>query len=421
MTTALAQDNLAVTNTTDNASANATSTNAVSLTKPFEIPLQWGALHFHPRVTAGVTYDDNLLFTTTHQESDACWWLQPGFQAVLGDDESLVPLRDEHIDPLTLNPGYLIVQPPDQWLGKIAILDYSPRFKYYDEYTALDSTDEFLTLDTLWPMDKLILGFRQDYQLQKAIIIEADQFATTENINTTLSAAYQFGDKTSLESDFHLLDISYDLPGLIGYTEYNTEDWFNYNLTELMPVSLGMLAGYDSVDASGQDQSYEQVRARVRYNLSEKLTFDGSFGGELRQYENGESDTLTPVFTLVGTYRLTERTTLSLAGYRQVYASILNGYNYTGTGASLGCSQEITDRFTVNANLGYYFLDFTAVNRTLANYSEDYYNARLSLQAKILHHLIGAVYYNLNLISSQSSGIGQRTDNQLGVNLSLTY
>ena len=402
----------ATTSTPDNSTA----------TGPVNVPplaLTLGPLNLHPRVTAGVVADDNLLFTSSHQESDLIWSLQPGLQAVAGDDAALIAYRDQGGNTLGLTPGSLIVQPPENWTGKIFTLDYAPRFKFYDQYTTLNSIDEFATVNLLWPMNKLILGFRQDYQLEKATIIEANQFASTETIPTTLSAAYQFGDKTSMESDFRRISVNYDHPGLIGYTEYNTEDWLNYDLTESMPVSVGVVAGYDAVAASHQDQTYEQLRARVRYNFTEKLVFDASVGGEVRQYENGESDSFNPVFTLSGSYRPTERTTVSLTGYRQQNASILNGYNYTSTGANLGVSQGITDRFTADVSAGYYILDFQSINNARANYSENYYTAHFGLQAKIVRHLTSQIYYDLTGI--QRSVGGDINDNKIGVNVTLSY
>jgi len=222
-----------------------------------------------------------------------------------------------------------------------------------------------------------------------------------------------------VEGNFRRVSIAYDQASLVGYTEYNTEDWFNYALNESMPVSVGVLAGYDDVAASQQNQTYEQLRARVRYNFTEKLTFDASVGGELRQYENGKSDTFNPVFSLTGSYRPAERTTVSLTGYRLQNASIFNGYNYTSTGATLSLSQGITDRFTAAASAGYYVLDYSSTTVALASYSDEYYIARLSLDAKIVRHLTSQIYYNLTSI--QSPVVGGRDDNQIGVSLTLSY
>src|ERR1039458_1867688 len=127
---ALAQT-AATTATPDNAAASA----------PLNIPplaLTLGPLDLHPRVTAGMVSDDNLLFTSANKEADISWSVQPGLQAVIGDDAALIAYRDQNNDVLGLNPGSLIVQPPEAWPGKIFMLDYAPRFKFYDKYTATD-------------------------------------------------------------------------------------------------------------------------------------------------------------------------------------------------------------------------------------------------------------------------------------------
>jgi hypothetical protein len=365
-----------------------------------------------------LVYDDNILLAATNKEADAEWVIHPSMQAVAGDDAALIKYRDQNYDVLAITPGSLIIQKPEDWPGKFLILDYGPGFQVFDKYSANNSIDQFGTLDLVWPMDKLILGLKQDYQLQKMEIIEFDQRTTVENIDTTLSAAYQFGDLTSMESNFRRISVGYDQTGLTGYTEYNTEDWFNYQLGEELPVSAGVLAGADEVPG-GENQTYEQLRVRARYNYTEKLAFDASGGAELRQYQNGTSETLKPVFTIAGEYRPTLRSTLRLSGFRQQYASIFNNYNYTTTGASLEARQGITDRFTAVLSVGYYSLDFTPVARGVSAYTGDYYIGRIALDAKIVRHLTGELYYQyLNSKSQASSTIG---DNQIGLQLVLSY
>src|SRR5450759_3674695 len=408
-TSALAQDESA--KTPDDSAAKTSVEKA-----PLELRL--GPFDLHPRVTTGLTYDDNILFSSANPEADAFWTIQPALQAVAGDDAALIAYRDLNYDVLNLAPGNTIVQPPEAWPGKLLILDYGPRFQFFDQYTANNSIDQFGTLNLLWPLNRLILGFKQDYQLQKTTIIEAGIRTTVETISSTLAAAYQIGEKTSLESNFRRISVGYDQLGLIGYTEYNTEDWFNYVVTEGLPVSVGVLAGLDEV-ADHQGQTYEQLRARARYNYTEKLAFDASVGGELRQYENGNGDTFSPVFSLSGAYRPAERTTVSLTGYRQQNASVFNGYNYTSTGATLSLRQGITDRYTADLSVGYYTLDYAPTSGALIKYTDEYYTARIGLEAKIIRHLTGKIFYQL--ISRQSPAAGNINDNQAGVQLILSY
>jgi hypothetical protein len=409
---AVAQDS-SMTNAPDDS-----QTNSIVVKKPLELRL--GPFDLHPRLVTGLTYDDNILYATANTEADTIWTVQPALQAVAGDDAALIVYRDQGYDVLGLSPGSIVIQHPEAWPGKLLILDYGPRFQIFDKYTSNNSIDQLGTLNFLWPMSKLILGFRQDYSSQKTTIIEVGQRTKVETISSALSAAYSFGDKTSLESDFRRDSVGYDQPGLTGYTEYNTEDWFNYEVEEDLPVSLGVLAGLDDV-ANNQNQTYEQLRARARYSYTEKLAFDASAGIELRQYENGSPETISPVFSIAGEYRPNERTTLNLTGSRQQYASDFNGYNYASTGVTLGVSQGITDRFTASLSLSYYILDYTPVTTGggLVKYTDDYYTARIGFDAKIIRHLTGQIFYQW--ISEQAETGGNTRDNQAGVQMTLSF
>jgi hypothetical protein len=382
------------------------------------LELRIGPFDLHPRFAAGLTYDDNILYSPGARESDAQWLIEPGLQAVAGDDAALIAYRDQKNDVLTLAPGSLIVQQPEERPGKLFILDYGPHFQVFDKYTANNSLDEFVTLDLLWPMNKLILGLKQDYQDQKEAIVEADQRTTVENITTALSAAYQFGEKTTMESDLRRASIGYQATNLSGYTEYASENWFNYELEEDLPVSLGVLAGWDVV-AKHQDQTYEQLRARARYFYTEKLAFDVSAGEELIEYENGSPTKLIPVLTIASQYQPAERTTLALTAIRQEYAAIYNDYNYTSTGASLDIRQGMTDRFTANLSGGYYSTDYNPVVSSLRKFSGDYFIARIGFEAKIVRHLNGEIYFQRITANSQANGL--MNDNQVGVRLALSF
>jgi hypothetical protein len=401
--------------------AGDSGTNTVQTTLAQKLSdLRLGPFDLHPRLSAGLTYDDNILIAINGhtKEADVESLIQPAVQAVAGDDAGLIAYRDRNQDVLALTPGNLLIQPTEERPGKLLIFDYGPRFQVFDKYAANNSIDEFATAHLLWPMQNLVLGFNQDYQSQKVAIIEAGQRTTIETIPTMLLGAYQFGQKTSLESDWRRISTDYGSPGLIGYTEYNTEDWFNYEMEEGLPVSLGVLAGLDAV-ANHQDQDYIQWRARARYVYTEKLIFDVSGGAELRQFENGKSDTLSPVFTIAGNYRLTERTSFVLAAFRQVYASIFNGYNYATTGATLEVRQEITDRFITDLSAGYYNTDFTPISGPSITHSEDYYLVHLSLEAKIVPHFTGQIF--AQWLNRPSQFYGNLVDDQIGAQLTLKY
>jgi len=417
-TLAVAQNDSSAETQSDSSAITQDDSPAATALEKKPLGLRLGPFDLHPRLSAGMIYDNNVLFSTNNKEADADWMIQPAVQAVAGDDAALIAYRDQNNTVLDLSPGSLIIQEPEDRPGKLFILDYGPRFQIFDKYSANNSIDEFATLDLLWPMDKLILGLKQDYQLEKMTIIEANQRTTVETIPTTLSAAYQFDDKTSMESDFRRISIDYGSPGLTGYTEYNTEDWVNYEVAQKLNASLGVLAGWDVV-AGHQDQTYEQLRVRARYNYTEKLTFDASVGGELRQYENGSPESLSPVFSIAGKYLLAERTWFQLNGYRQLYAAIFDGYNYATTGVTLDAVQGITDRFSVDLSVGFKAASYAAISDPSTTHTDDYYTARIALNAKIVRHLNGQIFGQW--ISRQSQFDGDLTDDQAGVQLILSY
>ena len=125
--------------------ATSESSETGTLAKNGSSQLMVGRFHLHPGFNAGVAYDDNVLFAATNKEADAEWTLQPGLEAVVGDDDAWTAYRDEN-DITDLTPGNLIIQQPDVWPGKLLILNYAPRFQIFDRYSANDSVDQFANL-----------------------------------------------------------------------------------------------------------------------------------------------------------------------------------------------------------------------------------------------------------------------------------
>jgi hypothetical protein len=380
---------------------------------------RFGSIDLHPRLTSGATYDNNIDFTTTNAEKDVEWTIQPAIQIVGGDEQGLVKYRIVKDNVLNLSPGDVIINEVEDWPGNVFILDYGPRFQMFQKYSNYNSIDQLGYFNVLFPLNKTIFGFKQDYEQETTTIIEAGQRAKSQVISTTISGAYRFGDRTSFESNLQRYNIDYDSPNLTGYTEYGTENWLNYNFQENLHGSLGVLAGVDEVD-DYQNQVFEQIRARLRYSYTEKLFFDVSAGGELRQYENGHSDTLDPVFNMTGKYFATKRTTLAVVASRQQIASIYNGYYYADTGAAISLRQEIVRYCAVNLSTGYHDLNYTPTdNHVGPQYSDSYYDARISVEFNIATHFSGQIYYRVLNLASEL--YGNVDDQQVGARLTYRF
>jgi hypothetical protein len=81
--------------------------------------------------------------------------------------------------------------------------------------------------------------------------------------------------------------------------------------------------------------------------------------------------------------------------------------------------QGVTERFTVNVSIGFFAQDNTPITIVSPSYTDDYYSARIGLEAKIIWHLNGDIYYQR--VSRLSQTGGDINDNQAGLQFNLSY
>ncbi len=380
--------------------------------------LHLGPFDLHPRLSAGVTYDDNILISPSHQEADFIWSLQPGVQISAGDKLALTEFRLADRDAMRLSPGNFITRSPEDWPGRFLLVDYAPKFNWFTDYSANNSVDQLLGMNALWPTGRLILGVQQGYRDERTTVIEAGRRTWQETIPTALLGGYQFSDLTSAEIRLHRTSTDYEQgTGLNGSTDWNDENWFNYHISPRVDLGAGVTLG--DLQVTGANQTYEQVLARVRYRLAEKIDVGLAVGAEWRQFASG-LDSLQPVFTLDASYRPNESTTLSLTGYRQDYASVYSGYDYLLTGVSAGISRRFWDRYFASLGLSYNNYAYQANATTLsAGLSDNYFSVNAGLEMKVTKHLQARLFYQFRTWeSNQSAGW---SDNQVGTQITLSY
>ena len=381
--------------------------------------LHVGPFDIHPRLSAGVTYDDNILISTSNQEADFIWSLQPGVRISAGDKLALTEFRLASTDAMRLSPGDFVTDNPEVWPGRFLLVNYAPRCNWFTEYSANNSVDQLLGMNALWPTGRLILGVQQGYVDERTTVIEADRRTWQEEISTALLGGYQFSDLTSAEIRLHRTSTDYEkITGLNGYTDWNDENWFNYHLSPRVDLGAGVTVG--DLQVTGANQTYEQVLARVRYRLAEKISVGLAVGGEWRQFPSG-LDSLQPVFTLDASYRPNESTTISLTGYGRDQASVYSGYDYLLTGVSGGVQRQFWDRYYFNLGVSYsnYNYQATVQGPSVGNNNNNYVSLTTGLGMKLTKHLSASLFYQFRTWdSNQSAGW---TDNQVGTQLTLSY
>ena len=383
-----------------------------------------GPFDIQPRITTGVTYDDNILIASQNPEADLIWSIQPAFLAVAGDRLDIEDYERTYHNVVSFSPDTFIITEPETWPGKTLMVDYGPRFNWFTEYTENDSIDEFLTVNALWPMRRTILGLRQDYVLQNTTVIEAGRRTWQQTVPTLLMSGYQLSEKTTAEVNLSRTAVSYEQnQGLADYTDWNWDNWLNYQYSPRLNLSLGANLGMLELP-SQPSQTYETLLARARYRYGARVIVDGSVGVQLRQYQGGVINTTEPVFNFIVHYQASDNTSFGLTCFRREAASVTFGYDYFSTGISLSLRQRLTDRYYVSLDGTYYDTAYLATSPDLAtteqaHRNDNFYEIKPALEVRFAHHLIGSLYYLFRAFqSSQPGGWG---DNQIGTRLTWSF
>jgi hypothetical protein len=383
--------------------------------------LSLGPVDIHPRLTTGMTYDDNITISHTNPKADEIWSVAPGVQLVAGDRHSMAEFRLSGVDALYLSPLSFLTGPAENWPGIMAVLDYAPQFEWYTHYSNNDCVNQYPTLNAIFPLGRVILGVRQSYSYANTTVIEAGQLTPQTTYNTALTSGYQVSDRTSLEVNLRRNSVSYSESTLSGYADYSNDNWIHYQVGDRLNLGGGVTAGYLNVE-NRSSQTYQQVLARALYKLAEKVDVDGSLGVEFRQYSTDIAGTTHAVFNLTGSYRPWLATTFSLNAHRWDLSSVSYGDNYMQTGFTLGVSQRLFDRLSVGLSGGYdnySYYSVTGSSQAAANnQNNNYFNTRVGVGYRFNPFLNADVFYRFSQQSYETAAAGF-SDNQIG--LQVTY
>lgn len=346
-------------------------------------------LTLHADVAA--TFDDNIFISRENKVSDMIYTLSPGFTLGLGD----------------------FVQREENFL----LVDYTATGLLFNDNTQEDAFEQLANLVSQWHFSRLTLGAQFTFQDLAGSSIDVGNRTKRTIYESSLSAKYDVSEKTFVEGDLQNIVSNYA-------TELNSTEWqghvfFNYKWTPKITAGVGISGGVLDVDLSGQ-QTYEQALGKLTYITTEKLSFEGEGGVEVRQTSSEER--VTPVFTVSASYNPFEATTVRLSAYsRTENSASLAGEDYTTTGASLAIHRTIWHRFDVGVSGGYEHSDYENVNGTAnASRKDNYFFVQPSIQFDVWSWARAEVFY---LYRRNDSTISQSAfaDNQVGLQFDFSY
>jgi hypothetical protein len=363
--------------------------------------------HYELRLTVRGVWDDNIFISHTHKVSDYYFAIEPQITIGVGDIEGR-------------NRGYLR-------------LDYMPSAILFVDHSDEDAFNQLINLEGGYSWTKLTLRFTESIALLdsanlNSIFDTTGLWANTDasvptRVNifyTSATANYALTPKISLQGEFN--SPSYAYPSHISDYTVSGGLYLYYNWLPKVSVGIGGTFGYNWVDAPSTDQTFEQVNARLNYEVTAKVGLYASAGVEFRQFDGNRSTYDTPVFEVGATYHPFADTNLTLAAGRRIYNSgFLANQDFADTFVTARLQQRLFQRLYFGLGAGYENSDyFAAKDNVSAPRNDNYWFIEPSVDVLITRWLSAGVYY-LHREDISNVDFNSFDDNQVGVRATVRF
>src|SRR5207248_9741716 len=329
--------------------------------------------HYELRFSVRGVYDDNINLSHDNRVSDYYTTIEPSIMLGFGDTETV----------------------QDNYLRR----DYIASLFLFADHTEDNALQHEARVEGQYHINRLTLTLSQLVQVIDGDDVSAANSAggfdqqvnldvagrTRFNIYTThVNAAYYLTGKTflTLAGDYSATDYS----TLISSDVVSGNLFLNYNYSPKLVIGVGGTAGYDRVDAPNPDQTFEQVNARLSYQVTGKMDLVASGGVEFRDFKGqGRDQYVSPVFEIGLNYMPFDGTKLSInANRRTLNSAVLAGQDYAVTNFTVNIQQRLLARFYLAASAGYENSDyFSAIAGGAANRRDDYYFIQPSIAISV--------------------------------------
>ena len=358
-------------------------------------------------LTVRGVWDDNIFISHTNRVSDYYFAIEPYVTVGVGDIEGR-------------NKSYLR-------------LDYMPSAILFVDHSDQDAFNQLIHLEGGYSSGRWTFSLAEDIALLESANLNSffdttGLWANTDasgptrvNIfNTRARADYQLTGKVFLQGEF---DSSiYFYPDHISSYMISSGLYVYYNWLPKVSVGIGGTVGYDWVDDPTTNQTFEQVNARLNYEVTAKFFLYASAGVEFRQFDGNRGTYTSPVFEVGSIYNPFSGTTITFAAGRRIYNSgYLANQDFGGTYVVGRFQQRLFRRLYLGLGAGYENSDYIATDRDVsATRNDDYWFVEPSLDVLITRWLSAGVYY---LHREDSSNLDSFSfyDNQVGVRATVRF
>ena len=315
---------------------------------------------------------------------------------------------------------------------------YRPSYYFYRDNSDFNAFEHLARLDAAYRFSRLSLNAHGNIQSVMSSHLESTS-VTGRGASTINTANIDAGGRQRVTTYSAGMTAGYDLTGkttVSAGAEFSAADFeslinshtFSGNLAvdyKLQPkVSLGVVgsAGKNFVDEPTPDQTFGQLRARMSYEVTGKVTANASAGVELRDFDSGIDDHLSPVFEIGVNYQPFDGTTVTLsAGQHIQNSAVLSNQDYTSTHFTGTLRQRLFQRVTVTLSGGVEHLSyFSTVDGSDTLRSDNYYFVEPGIDVNITRYWSVGVFY-VHRMNDSTIALFGFDENQFGVTSRISF
>lgn len=282
---------------------------------------------------------------------------------------------------------------------------YKPTSVVYADHGSPNRVDH----DAAWEVglhgQKLAIAYGGRIQQLGEATADAGQQADRLMLEQVVRTAWSATEKLSIEAAAGQSSADYQQRGLVDSSGAYGEAALRYTYSPKTRIGAAYRAGTFQVGGAG-DQQIQRGAVRMEWKPREKIALDLEAGVEHRTYDSGSST--KPVVEAKIGWTPRPGTEISLSGYRRTEASAFSvGQNYDTTGASIGISQKIGQKWSARVESGLENASYSQVSGTgTANRRDRIIFIRPSVRYQMTDDSQLEWFYRYERNQSNQSGFG---------------
>src|SRR5580704_17137408 len=270
------------------------------------------AWKFATLLASSATYDDNIFIQPADKKRDFYVNIDPSFAYGMGNfEDALASFADI--------PHFLVrTGEEDLPWRNFAYASYTPDGIIFSKYHKYDHLNHDVRLAAQQERDLWTIKGDLHFQTESEPDIDVGRRIDQTDYTADFNAAYALTGKLTGGSELYGNQTDYS--GGLASTDGRATGFLDYQIAPKTAVGVAAAGGYLDV-AQGANQPYEQALLQVKYLPTDKVSFNGQAGEELRQFQSQVQNRSQFVFDVSGSYDPTDSTELTLRGNRDTVAS----------------------------------------------------------------------------------------------------